>query len=296
MKWFIPAKTFLLGEYSALAEASAILLTTTPYFVLTLTPKYELSGIHPNSPAGIWWREQNYADKGLSWHDPYANCGGLGASSAQFLGSYLASCHIQGKKPDLQNMLTAYYQSSWSGKGLRPSGYDVIAQSQQGCVYINKQNKTIRSYTWPFQDISFFLIHTGVKLATHHHLQNILLPTQIDSLSSLVDEARQAFEQINSIKLITAINNYHQKLTELNLVADHTLNFINKFKEHSEVLAIKGCGALGADVLLVLTSSRDTLSLANKLNSQNRTILATEKNSVIQNKPLLLNEFKALQI
>ena len=29
MKWQIPAKTFLLGEYAALAEASAILLTTT---------------------------------------------------------------------------------------------------------------------------------------------------------------------------------------------------------------------------------------------------------------------------
>lgn len=156
MNWLIPAKTFLVGEYSALAEASAMIVLTNPYFQLTLLTETALSGIHPESPAGLWWQQQN-TDYGLSWNDPHLGRGGLGASSAQFLGSYLGSCFIKNRVPDLNQMLGAYYKTSWTGKGLRPSGYDVIAQSQQGCVYINKQKKIIESYNWPFKDLSFFL-------------------------------------------------------------------------------------------------------------------------------------------
>jgi mevalonate kinase len=276
MKWRIPAKTFLLGEYAAIAEASAIILTTTPYFELSLTPQEELIGIHPESPAGRWWKQAQCGNKGLSWHDPYRGQGGLGASSAQFLASYLASCSLKNKTPCVTDMLEAYYSSSWSGTGLRPSGYDVIAQSQQGCVYINKQKKIIQSYPWNFADLSFVLVHTGMKLATHHHLQVTTLPSQTNHLSAIVDEAQHALTQNNSEQLINTINCYHQKLNELNLVAPHSLELINALKKHSEVLAIKGCGALGADVILILTSRYDMLSLKEKLVAQNRIILATE--------------------
>ncbi|KTD44751.1 hypothetical protein [Legionella parisiensis] len=283
MKWSIPAKTFLLGEYAAVAEASALLLMTAPCFELTLTTQDKLAGIHPESPAGLWWLQQN-SRQGLLWHDPYAGRGGLGASSAQFLASYLAACFVNNTVADLNNMLSAYYISSWPGKGLKPSGYDVIAQSQQGCVYINKQQKKLKSYSWPFQDLSFILVHTGMKLATHHHLQDSTLPDQIqiDYLSFLVDEAQQAFEQIDSNKLVSAINNYHQKLTELNLVAHHSLKFISEFKNCPEILAIKGCGALGADVLLLITSADRAQILTDKLKIANWTILATEKNIYFQ--------------
>ncbi|WP_454781260.1 mevalonate kinase family protein [Legionella sp. WA2022007384] len=281
MKWLIPAKTFLLGEYAAVAQASALLLTTAPCFELTLTTQEKTSGIHPESPAGIWWHQQNLGQS-LLWNDPYAGRGGLGASSAQFLASYLASCFVNNTTPDLKQMLNAYYESSWTGKGLRPSGYDVIAQSQQGCVYINKQHNVMKSYDWPFHDLSFFLIHTGVKLATHHHLQDTALPDQINYLSLLVDEAKQAFEQVDSQKLIRTINNYHQKLAELNLVAEHSLKHINEFKKDPEILAIKGCGALGADVLLLITSSSTAQTLADKLKIQDWTVLATEKDIYAQ--------------
>jgi mevalonate kinase len=290
MKWQIPAKTFLLGEYAAIAEASAIILTTTPYFELSLIDSEQLAEIHPESPAGIWWSQQKYSRKGLSWYDPYHGLGGLGASSAQFLASYLASNTLQNKIPDLAAMLRAYYQSSWSGTGLRPSGYDVIAQSQQGCVYINKQKKTLLSYDWPFKDLSFLLLHTGIKLATHHHLQAARLPHQIEELSLIVDEAQQAFEQINSEQLLHAINNYHYQLNELNLVAQHSLEFINQLKTHPEVLAVKGCGAMGADVLLVLTAGHDAQLLHDKLHAQNWAVLATEKNlTPINQKSIISN-------
>ena len=277
-KWQIPAKTFLIGEYSALAENSAIVLTTTPYFELSLTQQEELSGIHEQSPAGLYWNQQRHTKNGLSWSDPYHGQGGLGASSAQFLACYLASCHLKEETPTLSNMLKAYYQCCWSGEGLKPSGYDVIAQSQKACVFINKQKKIIQSYTWPFTNLSFVLIRTGEKLKTHSHLQQTQLPNQIEILSAMVDEAKFAFDNADSELLITLINAYHQKLAELNLVAPHTLELLKKLTKYPEILAAKGCGAMGADIILLLCKSKNKPALIKKLASHNLLIVATEEN------------------
>lgn len=275
MKWRIPAKTFLLGEYSALAEGSAIILTTQPFFVLSITTNQSLDGIHPESPAGLWWNQCHH-DQGLNWTDPYDACGGLGASSAQFLGSYLASCHLAKISPDLSSMLEAYYQVSWTGKGLRPSGYDVIAQSQRGCVFINKSKQKVKSYQWPFENLSFILLHTGFKLATHHHLQASALPLDVNGLSQIVDEAKGAFETADDAELIRTINDYHSKLAQLNLITAHSAALISSLKANKEVLAIKGCGALGADVILLICQRDDLIRFRAKLSKEGFTILATE--------------------
>ena len=276
MKWTIPAKTFLLGEYAALEGASALLVTTSPFFELTLSPSQLAPTIHPHSPAGLWWSKHQINDYNLSFVDPYQGCGGLGASSAQFIGAYLASCYLQENTPTLKNMLEAYYQCAWNGQGHRPSGYDVIAQTQSGCVFINKQQEQLHSYDWSFHDLSFVLIHTGTKLATHHHLQEATLTLPVDELSAIVDKAKEALEQNNSSLFIESINNYHHQLVNLNLLAKHSLTFIQELRNYPEVLAIKGCGALGADIILIISLKTQIASLKKKLHSLNKRILASE--------------------
>lgn len=278
MKWQIPAKTFLVGEYSAVAEESAIILTTEPCFELSIISNNTSSEIHPESPAGLWWQQQGLKLEELVWHDPYQGRGGLGASSAQFLACYLSACAFKKLKPNLNDALNAYYQSSWSGIGLRPSGYDVIAQSQQSCVFINKQQRAIQSYPWVFKNLSFFIVHTGIKQATHQHLKVATLPAQIPFLSSIVDKAKTAFEYLSEETLISSVNDYHYVLRELHLINSNSLALIEIIKQYPEVLAIKGCGALGADTLLILTQSNNKLQLADKLKSQGLLILATEDN------------------
>src|SRR5262245_43666850 len=100
MKWCIPAKTFLLGEYAAVAGSSAIVLTTSPCFELSLVNSATIQNIHSDSPAGRWWTSQRMTEQGLIWYDPYQEKGGLGASSAQFLAVYLARCHLLHIEPD----------------------------------------------------------------------------------------------------------------------------------------------------------------------------------------------------
>lgn len=278
MKWTIPAKTFLLGEYAALEGASALLVSTVPCFELTLNHHQQPTEttIHPDSPAGLWWNKQQFSDYTLYFVDPYEGCGGLGASSAQFIGAYLASSYVKKNPPKLIAMLEAYYECAWNGQGSRPSGYDVIAQTQYGCVFINKQKEQLHSYAWNFNDLSFILIHTGIKLATHHHLQeaNLNLPT--DELSAIVDKAKEALEQSNSNLFVESINDYHHQLNNLNLVASHSLELIKKLRTYPEVLAIKGCGALGADIILIISLKTKIASLKKRLLSLNKKILASE--------------------
>lgn len=275
MKWSIPAKTFLLGEYAAIAGAPAMLLTTTPCFELSLSEQPGLHGIHKESPAGRLWMQQNDKDKGLQWDDPYQGVGGMGASSAQFIGTYLATQYLQKKIPKQADLLQAYFQCAWLGEGVRPSGYDILAQSLRGCVYINKQQDDCQTFSWPFPDIAFLLLHTGQKLATHHHLQSLVLPSQLHRLTDIVLRAKKAIETVNSEQMVEAVNAYHQQLTGMGWVAGHSLQSIASFKAQADILAAKGCGAMGSDVLLLLVPIKREASIRHHLSTLGWNILAT---------------------
>lgn len=276
MKYLIPAKTFFLGEYAALAGGPAMLLTTTPCFEITVTQEPGLIAIHPDSPAGRLWAQQGLPDKGLHWHDPYAGRGGLGASSAQFLGAYLASTSKRKSSP--KKLLDTYFNFAWQGQGIRPSGYDVLAQSFANCVYIHAGATHIDSYVWPFIDLAFVLVHTGQKLATHQHLQTITHVSMVAPLITLVESAKIAFQLADSTRIIEVINAYHACLLQMNLVALHSLDLINQLKSNSNVLAVKGCGAMGADVLLLLLPANQLENECSKLIQNKWSILATSLN------------------
>ena len=195
-----------------------------------------------------------------------------------FLVFILASCQFLRIAPNHDALLDAYYQCAWRGEGLKPSGYDLIAQSQHRCVYMNREQKIIKSYEWPFKDIAFLILHSGQKLATHYHLRNLNLPSSIKQLSATVELAQAAFEQMNSEKLVKAVNTYHQQLANLHLVAPHSMEYIQLFNSQPEVLAAKGCGALGADVILLIVPS-NCLKLKHKtLTREGWTVLATSEN------------------
>lgn len=250
MKWQIPAKTFFLGEYAALTDDSAIVLTTRPYFELSLGTNYLSTPIHPLSPAGQYWKENMHQD--LSWEDPYQMAGGLGASTAQFLGAYLAYCEQKQILPHLDDLLASYWHYAWNGKGLKPSGYDLLAQTQSACVYINRKKQEIQSYQWPDNELTFYLIHTQNKLATHEYLQNSKISINTTLLSLIVEQARMALVTNNSEQLIDCVNRYYLCLLEHNLVATHTQNMIEQLRKIPHIVAAKGCGALGADIILIL--------------------------------------------
>lgn len=278
--WSIPAKTFLLGEYAALQGGPAIVLTTTPCFEVGLSQEQISPAIHPDSPAGLFWSSAGTQEQ-LTWHDPYGGIGGLGASSAQFLGAYWAA--QSSSHTNQAALLEAYWACSWqTGQGVRPSGYDVLAQASSGCVYIN-QHAVSASYAWPFKDIAFILLHTGDKLPTHHHLQDIGLTDAMTGLSALVLSGQDAFARADSTQLIKAVQAYHEALTALNLVAERTKQQLADLTQDPDVLACKGCGAMGADVLLVLVSSQQLLACKKRFDLAGWAVLATSNDLYVKN-------------
>ncbi len=277
MKWFIPAKTFLLGEYAAVLGHPAIVLTTTPCFELTLSNHSGLQGIHIDSPAGRFWDAHMVQEKGLKWHDPYQGHGGMGASSAQFLGAYLAMMSLQKQRMNKDHLLSTYIKYAWSGEGICPSGYDVLAQSSYGCIYIDGPGSFGHPFAWPFQELGFLLIHTGQKLATHHHLQAMTLPSQMDPLAAIVLEAKVAFENADSDSMIRTVNAYHLQLLHMGLVAKHSMKYLALLKEEQDVLAVKGCGAMGADILLLLVPKYRENLMYQRLSTKGWKVLATSE-------------------
>lgn len=289
--WAIPAKTFLLGEYAALDERGAILLTTKPVFELSLSPEPGLHGIHPDSPAGQWWSTHGPTHIGLSWQDPFNGLGGMGASSAQFVGVFRAITDLNAKNAiplektisfsNFHQLLTAYWQCAWQGQGLRPSGYDVIAQSLSACVFINRRQQQVNVLPWAFTDIGFVIAHTGKKLATHHHLQQTAPLDNVALLEELVHCAHNALVTTNSAAMIESINQYHQALMTMQRVDPHTQSLINTLKNVPAIMAIKGCGAMGADVLVCIADKKNIHLVAQHLLSMNLKVLATQENLYI---------------
>ena len=276
MKWVIPAKTFLLGEYVAMGGGPAIVLTTSPCFDVSLSEKPGCFGIHNDSPAGVFWSRAAHHE-GLLWSDPYQGRGGMGASSAQFLGAYLADAYRQKKTLNSTTMLAEYMRVAWSGAGLRPSGYDVLAQASEGCVFIHQEQACYTSHAWDFHDLAFILVHTGQKLATHDHLKHVQLPESMVSLASLVLFAREAFQRSDGGQLIDAVNAYQAELSRMRLVAPHTQDQLDRLSQEPHLLAMKGCGAMGADVLLLLVPSERLVLVADTLSAQGYSLLATSE-------------------
>lgn len=253
---------------------------------------------HPDSPAGqfIFRHLQLLSLISISWVDPYENSGGLGASTAQYIGLisilyYLVNRGDQALNFDylkmnkitvsesspqayefianekIKSVLLKNYQiDAWNGQGQKPSGQDFLAQLCGGVK-------------WRFPDISLLMIRTGVKLATHQHLQS-LQDFEIKNLQANYFLILQAFELSDVNLLIKSVQLYADELSRLGFVADHTREIINQLKQNPLVLAAKGCGAMGADLCLILCYQRDEKQIIEELNMQGYQIALNTSNLV----------------
>ena len=257
-----PAKTFLLGEYVALDGGPSLLLSTGPRFQLTVrsaaaSESGEVRAVsvpwHPASPAGVLFNRhrEELSQWSFEFNDPYAGKGGLGASSAQFVLLY-AFLNDWTLPIDLQTLLREYRECAWSGEGTPPSGADVVAQLTGGVTWFDGRSFSAERLKWPFAEIGFTLIRTGVKLATHEHLREGTMAPH-STLRTIVVEARKAFDTGDEMRLIEAVNACALVLRQSGLTAASTTDLLDQMRDNHELFwAAKGCGAMGADVVMTL--------------------------------------------
>ncbi len=169
--------------------------------------------------------------------------------------------------------LETYQQMAWNKEGIPPSGADMVAQFTGGVCYFNPKQKQIMSFTWGFTDMEFCLLHTGQKLATHEHLKKIK-EINFDGFEKILNAGFASLKNKNSAVFAKAIHAYGELLAEKKLVAVHTKKLLEKIYQQPGVLAAKGCGAMGSDVVLVLLEKLSTNTFTEWVERQGLRVMA----------------------
>lgn len=300
----VPSKTFFTGEYLALLDGPAILLNTSPRF----ENKFELNTerefyVNPiedeENPLHQYWMENEdfLLDFDYDFIDPFQGKGGFGASSAQWAAFYAFVNQYHktmsyffdktknendfAKNADfdfIQSFLDKYRGLSNKGSKNKfpPSGYDVISQWTGKVTYIDIKNKVLKKFDWPFNDLSFVLIKSAEKIPTHQHLKSLKQIPE-EELRACVSKALKAFETKDQKLLIQSINENFKALKEAELVAPQALKNIEKIANYEHVLAVKGCGALGADVFCALIKTENLPQFISFGRAENLNMVASEK-------------------
>jgi hypothetical protein len=250
-------------------------LATEPRFKIQITSGAgELRGIHPDSPAGLYFKRSFdfYKNFNVQFVDiPFS--GGLGASTAQFLGLF---AFYQWQKNGLEtervldhrDLLNTYIECAWSGQGARPSGADLMAQERGFVTFFAPTSGQLNRHSWMFPHLDFHLFHTGQKVATHLHLQ-ALKDFSAKSLQVAFADIYSGFLSSDEDVFLKGIEAYALALENENLTADYSLQCLRKIRLLPGVRAAKACGALGADVLLVITAKNTDQDLFKFCQTQN---------------------------
>ncbi len=248
----VPGKSFLAGEYLALKGGPSLVLSSSPRFELIAKPgSGQIEGIHPLSPAGkfIFEHPDFFSGYDLSFLDPYHGNGGWGASTAQFLTVFALNDTPQSNALSITRLLESYWKYAWDGQGFRPSGADLVAQYKGSLCLFEKHTGHV--HDWVFADIDFAFIPTGKKLVTHEHLKT-LGEFNEEPLEIAMRAIQSALQNGNSQEFVAGVQANAKALADLDFVAPHTRVLCQQLLENPGVLAAKGCGALGADVVFVV--------------------------------------------
>ena len=280
----IPSKTFLAGEYLALEGGPALIANTDPCFQITVSQGGSASHpFHPNSPAGHLWKQHKgyFEDFKIELLDPHGGRGGFGASTAQFAALHVLlqmqeSAWTEAQMDiDVRHAWTDY-RNICENCGISPSGADLIGQLTGGLTFFERTAGRLEMFAWPFENLKFVLVRTNQKLSTHEHL---LEKPKIDD-----EKFRPAMKMIEAglVKLdanhfIEGIQKFSKELEVHQLVAANTLNLLTDLNSAS-VLAAKGCGAMGADVIALFFESRNSGEVYERINTMGLEIVASSEN------------------
>ncbi len=263
----VPGKTFLVGEYAVLVGGSALGLATNPSFSLT-NKNFEY---HPQSAAAL------YSDKNnLKFNQKVKNdygVGGFGQSTAEFIFAWLK----KNTDYDLVKIFNDYLQlfNNDNLKKIRPSGADLVTQVIGKVTYFCSDIAKSKQMVWPFADLSFYIISTGLKIKTHEHLEK-LDRTKLAELIPLSDSVIQSFTEKNKMSFIQNLKKWSAILNQFNLIHSKVLDLKNKLEVNDDILLVKPCGALGADVCLVFFDKQKKESVQKFLTHNKIQIQASE--------------------
>ncbi len=282
----VPSKTFLIGEYLALEQHCGMVINTMPCFELNAS----FDSIHakqfqfsPHSPADNFFHNNEKLFKQINFEfiDPYHESGGFGASSAQFIALAILKNFIQHDTRQLTEQQIKDIHQSYLAiierNNSRASGIDVVGQCLGNIAIVDCVKNIYQAQPWPFKQLGFLLFKTPFKIKTHEHLATIKnVPTA--TLRKIFDETKAAFLTCDQEKFLTYVQHYAQTMQQQNLILKEIANFCFLLSKKFPNTVSKGCGALGADVILVLADKNLKDEIKNWAVQYSMRFIADEEN------------------
>lgn len=276
MKYFVPSKTFLTGEYSVLVGGSALGLATDPSFEISYLSDQIPFQFHESSPAGLFLRKKNKTAN-VHIHDPYLSKGvqgGFGKSTAEYFAALIPFLKIEKKTP---TQIHSDYLSLFAHQKVKPSGVDLLIQYIGQVAVVDQKQQKYRSTLWKFEKLSFFILSTGLKVQTHEHLENLDL-TKLTNLPILSDQVIDAYLNKTQDDFLLLLKKWSIALKDLGLLHKDAESLQNEILKIKNVKHVKPCGALGADVMLVFCDQENSAEVEAALRKQKYKVQGSEKN------------------
>ncbi len=276
MKYFVPSKTFLTGEYSVLIGGAALGLATSPSFEISYLQHSAVQAFHPDSPAGRYLKEKKQS-LGVHFHDPYMSRGvkgGFGRSTAEYFAAAIPDL-INNKKGPVQ--IKEEYLSFFENEKVKPSGMDLLIQYLGGVAYLNPVDNEYKSVGWKFPELNFCLISTGLKIKTHEHLESLSL-SRLSDLPHFSNQVIDSFLNKSSDKFLQSLKEWSNQLSDRKLTHLSALEFKQNLEKIKKIKLVKPCGALGADVMIVFFDHQDRESVLSALRTEKLKIQASREN------------------
>lgn len=250
MKLSIPGKTFLVGEYSVLLGASALGIATRPCFEIEYGDT-QLQ-IHPESPAGLYLNKYSKT-LSASLFDPYplkGAKGGFGKSTAEYFAAIFPD--LLNQKKHFSDILKEYRELHT--QTIKPSGIDLAFQYFGHICLADPAIKFYQNFGWHFANLDFYILSTGLKIATHEHLKSLNLES-LKELPKLSDKITQVFAENREFEFLALMKEWCELLNKHGLTHPNTLDLKKKLESFNPIKLAKPCGALGADVIIVFFAS-----------------------------------------
>jgi hypothetical protein len=260
----LPSKTFLVGEYAVLANYPCAIIATEPRFRLSvfMLPERNVAcvyeGICLKGVLALLCHEISEKLQGYHFifNDPHHGQGGFGASSAQYALLYYAYQKLLSHEVHITECLHQYRTHTKREK-IRASGADLIGQLNGKLTLCCPADDYYEApLEWPWPHLNATLFKTSYKIATHEHLST-LSDFPKNTLGQITKTSIEAIKIKDAGAFIKSIQMFSEALSEAALYCDETLRLLEEINRSPFVLAAKGCGALGADVILVLIENKN---------------------------------------
>lgn len=277
----VPSKTFLFGEYLVLKGGPALLLNSTPRFKLlveqTNCRNVKCINFGENNIIHEYIKTNPYLFDYLSlkFVDPYKGMGGFGATSALYLLVTTLKHYLEKSVFNQFTFLKDYVRFFRKENGRLACESDIISQLYGGITFYHKNVSTMKRIEWPFQHLTFCLIHADQKIATAEHLQQ-LPKIRFRKLEKYSYHGLNALLERDSTAFCKAMNRFNHHLQKNDLLSPHTNHLLAKILQYNYILAAKGCGALGADVICVLLQKKHKEEFVSWLNDQNLFLIGSD--------------------